>query len=159
MRTAFKSSSYPSTAILTLVACGGGSSGGGSSPGQTVVGPQTGSSLISPACGGTRIWDFGASDEIQNSISLVSESSGFGNPDSRFPCVVIWEFVPDAGCSLLFTVEGFAATFNFDPSIFSEIGISGDNLIVRGSNGLEDTGVPANISVAELSGLPDCVLQ
>ena len=106
-----------------------------------------------------QIWDFGTSQQIEGSFSLISEASGFGDPDSRFPCLVFWEAVPSAGCSLVFTLEGFSSTFNLDPSIFNEIGISGENLLIRSLNGDEITGIPAAVSIADLANLPDCVLQ
>lgn len=143
--------------ISMLAACGGGSGGGDNPP---IVGPQSGASFTQPVCGGTRVWDFGASEEIQGAVSLVSESAGAGDINSRFPCIVLWEYVPSAGCSLLFTYEGAAQFFNNDPDIVSQIVVSaGGDLVAVGSNGAELTAGPANISVTELSNLPDCVLQ
>jgi len=118
--------------------------------------PGDNDNLDALSCDGIRTWDFGASDVLADTQSLVSESgpvTGLGN--TRFPCTVLWEYNATFNCSLAFSYEQYLATFN-EPDSVRSIGISGANLIVVGNNDVRVTGTPANISATDLAGFPDC---
>ena len=145
----FKTLALAFIAVATLSACS-------SDPSAPPVNTPT--TLGALSCDGVRTWDFGASDVLSNTTSLISESqpiSGLGT--TRFPCTVLWEFSASENCSLAFSYEQYLLTFNGD-DVIREIGTSGSNLIIVGNDDTRLTGTPANVSATDLANLPDCTL-